>query len=61
MSATFVSILTLVEPIGSGILAYLILGEAVTLPTGLGGVLVLAGIYVASRAERKEHYTPRRT
>jgi drug/metabolite transporter (DMT)-like permease len=51
LSATFVSILTLAEPIGSGILAFVILGEAVTVSTMAGGVLVLAGIYVASRAE----------
>jgi drug/metabolite transporter (DMT)-like permease len=53
LSATFVSVLTLSEPIGSGLLAYLILGEAVTPLTLIGGVLVLAGIYVASRAELK--------
>jgi len=51
LSATFVSIVTLAEPIGSGILAYLILGEAVSLSTAVGGVFVLLGIYVASRAE----------
>lgn len=51
LSATFVSIVTLAEPICSGLLAYLILGEAVTVPTFVGGVLVLAGIYIASRAE----------
>ena len=51
LSATFVSILTLTEPIGSGILAYLILGEAITTSTMVGGGLVLAGIYVASRSE----------
>jgi drug/metabolite transporter (DMT)-like permease len=51
LSATYVSIITLSEPVGSGILAYLILGEAVTLATAVGGVLVLLGIYVASRAE----------
>ena len=51
LSATFVSIVTLAEPIGSGLLAYLILGEAVTVSTLVGGVLVLAGIYIASRAE----------
>jgi drug/metabolite transporter (DMT)-like permease len=51
LSATFVSILTLAEPIGSGILAFVILGEAVTVSTVAGGVLVLAGIYIASRAE----------
>jgi drug/metabolite transporter (DMT)-like permease len=51
LSATFVSILTLVEPIGSGILAYLLLREPVTASTAVGGAVVLAGIYVASRAE----------
>jgi drug/metabolite transporter (DMT)-like permease len=51
LSATFVSLVTLAEPIGSGLLAYLILGEAVTALTLVGGVLVLVGIYIASRAE----------
>jgi drug/metabolite transporter (DMT)-like permease len=51
LSATFVAIVTLSEPIGSGILAFLILGEAVTQSTAVGGVLVLLGIFVASRAE----------
>ena len=51
LSATFVSIVTLAEPVGSGILAYLILGEAATWLTGLGAVSVLTGIYIASRAE----------
>jgi drug/metabolite transporter (DMT)-like permease len=51
LSATFVAIIVLTEPIGSGILAYLLLGEVVTWSTGLGAVLVLVGIYIASRAE----------
>jgi drug/metabolite transporter (DMT)-like permease len=51
LSATYVSVVTLAEPIGSGILAYILLGEAVTVPVLAGGALVLAGIYVASRAE----------
>ncbi len=51
LSATFVSVVTLAEPVGSGLLAYLILGEAATASTFAGGVLVLAGIYIASRAE----------
>jgi drug/metabolite transporter (DMT)-like permease len=51
LSATFVSLVTLAEPIASGLLAYLILGEAVTASTFVGGVLVLVGIYIASRAE----------
>lgn len=51
LSATFVSIVTLAEPIGSGLLAYLLLSEAVTWSTAAGGAMVLAGIYIASRAE----------
>jgi drug/metabolite transporter (DMT)-like permease len=51
LSATFVSIVTLAEPIASGLLAYLLLDEPVTISTFAGGVLVLAGIYIASRAE----------
>jgi drug/metabolite transporter (DMT)-like permease len=51
LSATFVSIVTLAEPVASGILAYLILGEAITWTTAAGAVTVLTGIYLASRAE----------
>ena len=51
LSATFVAIVTLAEPIGSGLLAYLVLGEAVPLSTLVGGIVLLAGIYIASRAE----------
>ena len=51
LSATFVSIVTLAEPIGSGILAYLLLDEMVTWATAIGGAMVLTGIYIASRAE----------
>ncbi len=51
LSATFVAIVTLAEPIGSGLLAYLLLGEAVTWTTAAGGFLTLVGIYIASRAE----------
>jgi drug/metabolite transporter (DMT)-like permease len=51
LSATYVSIVTLAEPIGAGILAYLIFGESVTLATFVGAALVLGGILIASRAE----------
>ncbi len=51
LSATFVAIVTLAEPMGAGLLAYLFLGETVTLCTGIGGVFVLVGIYVASQSE----------
>jgi len=51
LSVTFVAIVTLAEPIGSGILAYLLLGESIGWSTAIGGAMVLAGIYVASRAK----------
>ena len=51
LSATHVSIVTLVEPLGSGVLAYIILGEDVSWPTVIGGLLTLIGIYIASRAK----------
>jgi drug/metabolite transporter (DMT)-like permease len=51
LSATYVSLVTLAEPMASGFLAYLILSEAVTPATAAGGILILAGIYCASRAE----------
>ena len=47
--ATLVAITTLVEPIGSAILAYFILRETPTLGVLLGGLLILIGIYLASR------------
>jgi drug/metabolite transporter (DMT)-like permease len=51
LSAAYVSIALLGEPIGSTVLAYFLLHET---PTGLkifGAILILAGIYVASRSE----------
>jgi drug/metabolite transporter (DMT)-like permease len=47
--ATLVAIITLVEPIGSAILAYFILREVPTGGVLLGGLLILVGIYLASR------------
>lgn len=54
LSAAFVSITLLGEPIGSAVLAYFLLQEV---PSGLkifGAILILAGIYVASRGEGKQ-------
>ena len=53
LSATYVAIVTLAEPIGASLLAYLFLGEMVSAHTALGGALILSGIYVASRTELK--------
>jgi drug/metabolite transporter (DMT)-like permease len=51
LPASFVAVTLLGEPIGSTILAFVILNES---PSALeigGGLLILAGIYVASRVE----------
>lgn len=53
LPAALVSVTTLGEPIGSAILAYFILREAPTALTIVGGVLILGGIYVSARAERR--------
>jgi len=51
LPAALVSITTLGEPIGSAVLAYFILQEAPTLLTILGGILILAGIYISSKTQ----------
>lgn len=49
LSATLVAITTLAEPIGSAFLAYIFLNELPTNAVALGGLLILAGIYLAAR------------
>jgi drug/metabolite transporter (DMT)-like permease len=51
LSAAYVSITLLGEPIGSTILAYIFLNEKPTAVKLIGGGLILVGIYIASRAE----------
>jgi drug/metabolite transporter (DMT)-like permease len=53
LPASFVSVVLLGEPIGSTILAFLILGEAPGWLKIGGGALILAGIYLASRTDAK--------
>ena len=52
LPAAFVAVTTLGEPIGSAILAYFILNETPGLGTIVGGILILIGIYLASRSEQ---------
>jgi drug/metabolite transporter (DMT)-like permease len=52
LSATFITIATLGEPIGSTLLAWWLLGETPSALTVLGGVLIMFAIVVASRGER---------
>jgi drug/metabolite transporter (DMT)-like permease len=63
LSAAFVSIMLLGEPIGSTILAYIFLGEVPSILKIFGAILILAGIYIASindirnntKSEEKHH------
>jgi drug/metabolite transporter (DMT)-like permease len=52
LSATYVTIAVLGEPIGATLLAWWLLGECLSYWALAGGALILAGIAVASRAER---------
>lgn len=60
LSAAFVAISLLGEPISSTILAYFILDETPTTSKIFGAILILAGIYVASRGEVKSIRQERR-
>jgi len=53
LSAAIVSITLLSEPIGSTVLAYFFLNEAPTILKLFGAILILAGIYFASRKQSK--------
>ena len=51
LSAAFVSIAILGEPVGSSILAYFLLDEQITTLKLIGAALILVGIYLATRSE----------
>jgi drug/metabolite transporter (DMT)-like permease len=51
VSPTFVAVVTLGEPVGSAALAWLFFDESFAFVQGAGFVLLLAGIYLAARAE----------
>ena len=55
LPASIVSITLVGEPIGSVILAYLILRETPTEITLIGAVLILSGIYIASRSSQRNN------
>jgi len=54
LSATYVSIALLGEPIGTVILAYLLLREAPSILEVAGGVLILAGILICSQTRKPQ-------
>ncbi len=49
LSTSVISMSILGEPVGTSILAYFILGEVVTLPQWVGGLIILFGIYLFIR------------
>lgn len=52
-TATGVSIVTLGEPIGASILAFVVLGEKLTMIKIIGGVIILVGVLIALVVEAK--------
>jgi drug/metabolite transporter (DMT)-like permease len=58
LSAAFVSLTLLGEPIGSTILAYFLLDETPSILKMIGAILILAGILIASRSERAAQAPP---
>jgi drug/metabolite transporter (DMT)-like permease len=52
LPASYVAVTIISEPIGAGLLAFAILGEVPGPGTLLGGVLIIAGIVIASRRPR---------
>jgi drug/metabolite transporter (DMT)-like permease len=54
LTAAYVSIALLGEPVGSTILAYFLLQESPTSLKIFGAILILAGIYIASSSEAKK-------
>ena len=52
LSATLVAVTTLSEPIGSAMLAYIILKESPSLAVLMGGALILIGIYLTSKQNK---------
>jgi drug/metabolite transporter (DMT)-like permease len=51
VSATFIAVVTLGEPVGSAALAWIFFAESFALLQGIGFALLLFGIYLAARGE----------
>src|SRR5262245_5547066 len=49
VSAPLVAVVLVGEPIGAALLAWLFLGEPIGALVGIGGALILAGIYLTAR------------
>lgn len=53
LSATYVAVSVMGEPVGSTLLAWLLLAEPPTVLKVMGGTLILAGIWVTTREEQE--------
>ncbi len=53
LGASFSAVAMLILPVGATILAWIVLGEALSLNQGVGGAVILASIYAARRASRR--------
>jgi len=53
VSATFVAVVTLGEPVGSALLAFILFGEGFAPLQFVGFSLLLAGIYLAAKGEKR--------
>jgi len=58
LPAAYVSLTILGEPIGSSMLAFILLDEQVTLLKALGAALILVGIFIGSRADQSKLDNP---
>ncbi|MGC8875263.1 MAG: DMT family transporter [Chloroflexia bacterium] len=58
LSAVFVTVAALAEPIGAAVLAFLLMHEAPGRLALLGALLILAGIVLAGREEQRTDRTP---
>lgn len=61
LSAAFIAVAILGEPVGSALLAWALLGEGFAPLQLIGFVVLLAGIVVAARAERTSSAAPQRS
>jgi drug/metabolite transporter (DMT)-like permease len=52
LPASFSSLSLLLQPAVAALLAWMILGEGLSLPQALGGIVILGGIAAASRASK---------
>ena len=54
INAGIVSLALLGEPIGAILLAWTFLGEGITVQQGIGGILILTGVYLVARQESRQ-------